>query len=403
MRQFCFNLIVVVSLATLISACNQNEDEDNLDLPEVISCTDINTNTTWVNRNNGVDYILQCNLSVNARLSIAPGVVIQCKNNAGITIESNGALVAVGNALEKIVLKGEVEQPGSWKGLFFRSNSPENELNHVTIAHGGSASFDGLNIKANLRVKPNARIRILNSTLERSAGQGVYFEGLDIESQNALSAFSVNTFRDNAAHPISCIAPNVSMFDGLVSTYTSNGTQAIEIRGGKAFGDHTWKKCSIPYRIEEVVLIGHYDDNGSLTVEPGCQLIFGGDAGLCTGEYSTGSWMRIVGTATERITLTGASPSAGFWKGIAFQSLSPLNEIAYADVSFGGSSSYTGNTAQKANIRAGSWSAGRFTIANCNISSSSAYGIYATMASPDVSIPPSVVFTNNALGNYFHE
>lgn len=403
MRHLVLNTTLVISLMSFITACDKDNDDSNMDLPEIISCTDINANTTWANRNDGIDYILQCNLSVNARLSIAPGVVIQCKNNAGITIEDNGALVAIGNAAEKIVLKGEVEQAGSWKGLFVRSNSPENELNHTIIAHGGSASFDGLNIKSNLRVKPNARIRIINSTFERSAGQGIYFEGLNIESQNALGAFSTNIFRDNAAHPISCIASNVSMFDGLLSTYTSNGSQAIEIRGGKVFGDHTWKKCSVPYRIEEVVLIGHYDDNGSLTVEPGCQLVFGGDAGLCTGEYSIGSWMRIVGTATERITLTGASPSAGFWKGIAFQSLSPLNEIAFADIRFGGSSSYTGNTAQKANIRAGSWSAGRFTITNCNISGSSAYGIYATMSSPEVSIPASVTFVYNTLGNYFHE
>ncbi len=393
--------MAAIAFFTLITGACRRDEEDAID-PN-IPCAEITSPTTWADRGEGIDYILNCDLVVSAKLTIAPGVVIQCANNASITIESNGAIVAVGNASAPIIFQGESALAGIWQGLFIRSNSPENELRYCTISHAGSGSFDGSDVKAAIRLRQSSLVKILNSTISKSARDGIYIEGLDTDSQNPISVYQANSISECARYPLNILGATVNVLDGTSSTYTANANQFINIRGGRLYGDHIWKKTSIPYRVEEVVAAGYYNDNGSLTLNPGVTINFAGGAGLCSGDYSTGSWMRIVGTATERITLTGETALAGAWKGIAFQSTLPQNAIQFADISFGGGGSFTGNTSQKANIRAGSWSAGSFTISDATISGSIGYGIYASFSSPDITWPASVVFSNNALGDYFHD
>jgi len=386
----------------LVGACKKDDDTDD-PVNSNIPCTEITSSTTLLDKGEGIDYFLDCDLVVSSRLTIAAGVTIHCKANASIVVENGGALVISGTAASPVTIQGAVAQAGYWKGIRIRSNSPENEINYCSILHAGSASFDGLDIRSAIRISADAQLKLRNSTIGRSARHGLFIEGQDTESQNPLAAYNGNTFSDNASYPISCIAPSVSMLDGTNSSYTGNGTNAILIRGGKLFGDHVWKKMAIPYHLEAITFVGQYSDNGSLTIDPGCTLLFAGDAGLCTGEYSTGSWLHIEGTALEPITLSGIINVPGYWKGLAFQSTSPMNNISYCDIRNGGSSSYTGNTAQRANIRAGSWSPGSFSISNSSVSGSSAYGIYATLPSPSITLPADVSFSNNASGNYYHE
>jgi hypothetical protein len=90
------------------------------------------------------------------------------------------------------------------------------------------------------------------------------------------------------------------------------------------------------------------------------------------------------------------NPTVSQWKGVVFQSTSGNNSISYADISYGGSDSYSGNINQKGNILAGSYSAGSFNISNSSVTHSAAYGIYATAASPVISVPGSVSYASNA-------
>jgi len=390
----------ITALALVTSSCRRDEEES---IDPNIPCTEINTATVWEDRGEGIDYILNCDLVVSAKLTIAPGVVIQCANNSSITIENNGSLVAAGTVSAPIVFQGSTAQAGVWQGLYIKSNSPENELSYCTISHAGSGSFDGSDVKAAIRLRQTSLVKILNSTISKSARDGIYIEGLDTDSQNPISVYASNSISECARYPLNILGATVNVLDGISSTYTANANQYIHIRGGRLYGDHIWKKSSIPYHVEEVVSAGYSSGNGNLTLNPGVTINFAGGAGLCSGDFSSGSWLRIVGTAAERITLTGETALAGAWKGIAFQSTLPQNAIQFADISFGGGGSFTGNTSQKANIRAGSWSAGSFTIADATVSGSVAYGIYATMSSPEITLPGSVVFSNNASGNYFHE
>lgn len=382
-----------------ISSCRPGSD-----VTPTISCDDINANTVWQDRGDGVDYILDCILSVNAKLTIEPGVVIQCNSGSGIIIETGGSLVAAGTLANPIEMKGEVDVPAVWKGLYIKSNNVLNELNYCSVSNGGSGSFDGNSTKvANIRLSLNAKLKLTNSTIRSSGKDGLLVDGLDSDDLNPIASFANNNFKDNLNYPISAIASIATMLDGAASSYTANTNNKILLRGGRMFGAHVWQKMDIPYLIQGIASVGYYTDNGNLTIQPGVTVQFAGDAGLCTGDYSTASWMNITGTASERVTLTGEIASPGAWKGIAFQSTSPNNTISFTDVSYGGSSSYTGNTSQRGNIMGGAWSAGSFNIANTTISNSQSWGIYCTLPSPVITVPASVTYSSNAGGNYYHE
>lgn len=406
MKAIKYFILIICGVLLATPSCRRNDnDDDTQPTPtQTIDCSDITTETVWEDRGEGIDYLLNCVLEVRAKLVIAPGVVIQCKSDAGIVVESGGVLKAVGTTEKKIEFRGDVDAPGVWKGIYFRSNSVENELSFCLVSNGGSSSFDGVATrKANVRVANNAQLKIRNTEISKSAKDGLYVDGLDHESINPITVFSNNVFTFNQEYPISAIAPTANVLDGLSSTYTDNGKNKILLRGGRMYGTHVWKKHSIPFLIESIASVGYYNDLGNLTIEPGVRVEFADNAGLCTGDYSSGSWLKAVGTASERIVFTGATPSPGAWKGIAFQSLSPNNQLSYVEVSYGGSSSYTGATQKRANLHGGAWSAGTFTIDNATISNSAAWGIWVSYGSPDITVPSSVTYSNNASGNYYKE
>lgn len=388
-------------LTVFLSACRRDDIDP---APQNISCTDITTDVVWEDRGDGIDYTVDCIVNVRAKLSIAPGVTIQFKSNAGIDIENGGSLSAIGTIDKPIIMKGDVDAAGVWKGLFFRSNNVLNELNYCTVSNAGNSSFDGNTTKrANIRVANNAQLKIRNSTVSKSGKDGLYVDGLDFDAVNPITVFSNNLFTGNQGYPISTIAATGNVLDGTVSSFTGNTNNKVLFRGGRMYGAHTWKKLNVPYLIESIASVGYYSDNGNLTIEPGATVQFAGDAGLCTGDYSTGSWLKAVGTSTERITFTGETASPGAWKGIAFQSTSPNNQLSYVDISYGGSSSYTGATQKRANLHGGAWSAGTCTIDNATITNSQAWGIWVTGPSPDITVPGTVTYSSNASGNYFKE
>ena len=108
--------------AVFFTSCRKDEEEIITPNPnnQNISCSAITSPTVWTNVGDGVDYYVDCNISVSAKLTIEPGVVIHFKNNASITIESAGALVAVGTASSPIVLEGDSPLAGYWKGIYIK-------------------------------------------------------------------------------------------------------------------------------------------------------------------------------------------------------------------------------------------------------------------------------------------
>lgn len=347
-----------------------------------LSCSNIESDMTLSKTGATPDYIVPCVIRIEADLVIEPGVVIYFESNGGFRVDNSGSLKAVGNDTAQIIMRGENDVAGSWKGLFFNSNNVLNELSYVTVSGGGNSSFDGNASKtANIRVNAGKKLKIHNCTIDKSGSDGLFADGLEFETQEPITLFRNNTFTDNQGYPLNVIAPVVTYLDSTGSTYTGNQNQYIKIAAGKTIGDHHWHACNIDYLITETVRIGDGNDvEGNLTVHPGTTIKFSADAGLINDAFNTG-FMRILGTAANPITLTGEQSQPGSWKGIGFQSTNVANLIEYANVSYGGASSYTGNSSQKANIIVGGNSAGVVTVTNCNIADSDNCGIYVTSAS----------------------
>jgi hypothetical protein len=390
--------LAIITIATIIQpACKKKDDADPQ--PITLDCTDITSDKILldvVSTAGAVDYIVPCDISIEAALTISPGVVIQFAANTGFTIINLGSLSAVGTAGAPIVMKGITDVPGSWKGLRFVSNNVLNQLSFVTVTGGGSNSFDGLDIKSNIRVQQTAQLRITNSTIDKSLRDGIYTEGTSSNELNPLISFSANSFSSNTGYPLNISAPCAAVIDAA-TTFTANGNQKIYIRGGSILSDQTWQKTQVPFFISGSVSIAPYVTTGSLTISPGATIYFDAASTLGVGEYSSG-FLKIVGTATQRITLSSETAIAGSWGGIGFQSTNVQNQISFTDISFGGCCAFSGNSSHKGNVVIGAYSAGAVTMSNTTINNSAACGINVSSTS---SFTPSasVTFTANALGN----
>lgn len=103
----------------------------------------INSNATWHKIN--VPYLTTgSQITSNASLTIEPGVEVVMGQGTYIHIKEKGSIKAVGTASEPIILRGEVAQPGGWKGIgvSFTSN-PLNEIGHAKIMHAGGGDQKG--------------------------------------------------------------------------------------------------------------------------------------------------------------------------------------------------------------------------------------------------------------------
>lgn len=389
-----------LAIAGLFSFSSCTPDPVDPPAPIVIDyCGDVNAPTTWTNRNEGLDYRVTCDFTINADMVIEEGTEIEFVNGKGVIVGNDGSLWVKGTNEKRVNIHGTAMAQGSWKGIWFQSNDDKNKLEFCMLSGGGQNSFNGHDIRANVRLALNGGLSISNSTISGSGRDGLYVEGFDDVFDNPLKAFSNNTFSNNSNLPISTVASTVSMLDGINSDYTANGSQHIEIRGGRVYGTHSWVKNTIPFLVSGEIRAGYYTEIGNLTINAGVAMEFINDFGITIGEYSAG-YLRMVGTASEPVSLTTGEADA--WQGVCFQSTNASNLLSYVNINMGGSAAFTGATQKKANVVIGGFSAGSATIQNCSITNSAAYGIFVAFGST----PPTmsgVTYSGNAQANYYVE
>jgi hypothetical protein len=139
-------------------------------------------------------------------LAIEAGVTFEFAEGKGISTENDGSLSAVGTAEAPITFTGVVQQPGSWKGVAFWSDSADNLLEHVIIEYGGSAHWnyqsDGTEANLTLNTTTNdASLTLRDSTLRASGNWGIYIDdgGVLRDCANVLNADGGN--RSSCPYP----------------------------------------------------------------------------------------------------------------------------------------------------------------------------------------------------------
>ncbi len=371
-----------------------------------IVLVDITSDRILVNTTSDIDYILNSEIDVTAKLTIEPGVVIQCSNGGGMYISgSSSALKAIGTSFAPITFKSSSGEKGIWKGIWFQSsNNVENELTYCIIADGGSASFDGDGTKkGNIQLYGTSQLKLKNTSVNNSAGFGIRTNELSVIT---FSAFSNNSFNNNAEAPMKIVDKLVPSLDGVGTTFSNNGKNYIHIIADDFKGvgtDAVWKKQNIPYAFFNEVgnlVCGYLNTPGSITLDAGVTLLMGPNSKIIIGDNTNNTgYLKCLGTAAEPVVIKGVQEQAGAWNGILVGTTSINNSWSYTNISHGGGAFLTGNSTKKANVYIGNTASDNvnLTISNCTTNNSFECGYVLTTPANGISINLSGTFTG--IGN----
>ncbi len=306
----------------------------------VVIDSNIDAPMDLTNLNEGVDYLVKGFVSVNAALTIQPGVRIHFDPDAGFKVTSSGSLKAVGTANDSIIFTGSTETAGFWRGLLFEdSDNNINELTYCRVSYAGSNELSGEVGKANIGIgyflNPS-RVKLKNTLVRDADGRGISF---DYRAGGRFPEFADNKIANNKGMAMRINVITAGDLDGNTA-FSSNGTDAVEIYSGTSpvslSEDATWPALSsaIPYQVQSNILV-----KANLEIDAGTTLEFGSDMYMRVDE--TGSLLA-KGNANEIITFTGVTKTKGFWRGLYFEdSNNVINELAYVTLEYGGSSNLT--------------------------------------------------------------
>lgn len=312
------------------------------------------------------DYIVTKSIAVSHELTINPGVVIAFERDTRLDINDNGGLiVAKGTADKKIRFIGAEKTKGFWAGIVIYSGSNANVLEHIEVMHAGSRAILS-STKAGMALfgGGKAQIALKNSLFSQNDGYG-----LMVQEDAILREFEANSFTKNSASGIIVDPANVVKLDAASSFTGENGRNVVEIKGYylREGNDVTWGgfKDKTPYR-----LLGDFAVEAGLTLSPGVILEVSRDAVMMINNKG---YLIAKGSATDKVTFTGAERTGAYWKGLIIYSTNSRNVIENAEISHGGSLVIV--SGKKANL---ALYGGNLLLKNTTVSQSGGYGIFVS-------------------------
>lgn len=392
-------------IACLAASCSGSDDDSTTPTPtgsNILKGT-IKSDLTLTNGSAAIDYYLEEIVYVEAKITVEPGTVIVGKAGSGLYLDgAQGVLIANGTKAKPIVFKSESGAKGGWLGIRYNNaNNPLNQLSYVTVTDGGASSFDGADDrKANIQFYGDCQIGMLGCNINNSANHGLF----ELSNSNlTITQFDSNSFANNKEYPMYMFDQNVKDL-GNTSTFSSNGKQFIGLMQ-KNFeglpGAHSWKKQAVPYYWDETdnLVVGYYTTNGNLTLEAGLDLVMGPGTAIVVGDNAnTTGFLKIDGTASQKVTIRGSSALKGAWKGIFVSTNSVNNVFTHANISDGGASNLSTGTS-KANVVIDYES--KLSMNNVSLSNSAGCGYtMKTSQNPQAEVTAtSMTYQNNTSGN----
>lgn len=333
----------------------------------------IDTDTVLSPTGNSPDYTVSGDLSVEAQLTIEPGVEIAFAEDALLAITTSGVLVAEGTAADPIVLTSTDPSAGiRWSGVRIESSSTKNALTHVTVESAGGDNEHYLSgwRNAGVSVYENALLTMENTTISNSGDWGLYAEG-------TLAAFSTNTFSGNTGGAAS-VHPNDWGVIDADSTFTGNGYNGIMIDALFPLSEDqtvTPLANGAPYQVD-----GHLSVAAGLTIGAGTQIemdarnLYGQGYGMITVE--TSGYLTAEGTSTAPIVFTSSDVVGGqLWNGILFESASNNNVLDYTHIRYAGRENEHYHSGWR-KVAVSVDAAARLSLTNSVISHSGDWGFY---------------------------
>lgn len=329
-----------------------------------------------------VDYVVASKPTVNALLTISPGVRLIFQQDMGLTIGPDGELSAAGTADRPIVMTGEEQIRGFWDGVLFnQTNTFGNTLDYVTIEYAGAGY--SANLWLNGGSSSPVRVAITNCTLREGGQYGLYTnQYVEIEE------FQRNMVTANALGAASLNVDTTGYLDDT-SSYSGNDVDVVVLRGSLVVRDQTWPGIDADYLVSS-----YYNVDARLVIAPGARLVFQQDTGMT---IRTTGRLTAVGTAAQPILFTGEEARAGFWAGFGFNDSDFIeNGLEWVTVEYGGGGG-AGNL----------WVSGSSLaeVTNCTFQHSSTWGVWvgsnATVNEGIEHVETANTFANNAEGNVY--
>lgn len=207
--RFAFLSFVFGSL--ILGSCNKDKNPIPIgnEGPTELTCEYFETEDRILKDNPEapVDYVVTCNMRVSKEITIEPGVVIEFKDNTGLTIEANGSLSAIGTAEKPIIFRGTKNLMGFWYGLYFESsNSLKNELKYVEVSDAGGREYPN-KTQGGVMVYAGAKLKMSYSKLNNNEGFAFNARNADFDATNIQN----NLFADSK-YPVYINTDNLHNF-----------------------------------------------------------------------------------------------------------------------------------------------------------------------------------------------
>lgn len=331
-------LLFALLVGIAISSCSKDDTPDDPqgnNTPILLDCNSFQSNNTDAillleNRSDGVDYIIDCVVSVEIDLKIEPGVVIEFADAAGMKVKESGSINAIGSQSDPITFTATNKIKGAWKGIISSSQSVKNQFNYVTMEYGGDGGLTSNSEPASLILAAGAYFRLNNVTIKNSLNYGIASTAFNynVEINNCtITGCEIPIFADTN------ILKNISG-----GNFTGNTTDVIRLSAdgqGAIATSQTWKKLSVPYRTSgDIVIV----NGAKLTLEPGLILEFEDTKGLELDKlFNEGSALIAVGTPQNPIIFTGVTKVPGAWGTLSIRrSTSVQNKIDNVLIEYAG-------------------------------------------------------------------
>ncbi len=328
--------IILLMFLTAVS-CSNDEEPDMIQLaPLELDCSTSPADgetVTLEDRRIGVDYIINCTYGVAGDFIVDPGVTIQFGADAGIKVSTSGSIQLLGNTQDQVVLTGEDQIPGIWKGVFIQSSNVKNKIEFTTIEYAGGEAFNSNGDQGAVILWSDTQLNMNNTTISNSKTYGL----------NASYGGDELILEDNTI--TLCNAPMIikGAYPTTISggSYTGNTLDAIIVSADQLTGEHNWPKLDVVYHLPNGMQV---IPGGTLTIMPGTIMAFGQDSRLFINEGASGPKPSLVavGTQTDPIVFTSIDQTFGAWRGIYFDSPSTLNEIGFAIIANASNSAQSG-------------------------------------------------------------
>ncbi|CAA9260561.1 MAG: hypothetical protein AVDCRST_MAG56-2511 [uncultured Cytophagales bacterium] len=337
------------------------------------------------------DYLANTDVTVKAKLTIQPGVVIAFAADKGLYISNpSGALISKGTAGQPVAFTGKTKTKAFWKGIMVYSASTLNEIDYTEVSYAGSSAMAGVAVKSNLVLYGNsstpANAKVTNSTFTNGGGYGLY-----IERGAVLAAFANNAAGNNTGTAAYVYADQLGMLDGASKFNGSNGYNGVQTEGetDDEVAEVTWPSFTDG---SKYLVSNDLGIKSGVKIAPGATFEFAAEKAMYV--RAGGGYLIAKGTSGQKITFTGKDKVKGFWKGIMVSSPSPQNDIDYIDVAYAGSSALAGAAVKSNLVLYGNSSTPSYVkLTNSTFSNGAGYGLYVERGAV------LAAFANNAAGN----